>query len=117
MVAFDGSAAGHKTVQMLASSPLCEGLPIHIVMVGTDSEENQNELEKARATLASSGLLVHAEIRPGEVESVLHAYQAEQGIDLLVMGAYGHSRIRQFLVGSTTTTMLRTSTLPVLLLR
>ncbi|WP_432205725.1 universal stress protein [Enterococcus faecalis] len=60
---------------------------------------------------------MHAEIRPGEVESVLHAYQAEHGIDLLVMGAYGHSRIRQFLVGSTTTTMLRTSTLPVLLLR
>ncbi|WP_373217286.1 universal stress protein, partial [Parasutterella excrementihominis] len=48
---------------------------------------------------------------------VLHAYQAEHGIDLLVMGAYGHSHIRQFLVGSTTTTMLRTSTLPVLLLR
>uniref|UniRef100_A0A1I7YH12 Usp domain-containing protein n=1 Tax=Steinernema glaseri TaxID=37863 RepID=A0A1I7YH12_9BILA len=66
-------------------------------MVGTDSEENQNELEKARTTLASSGLLVHAEIRPGEVESVLPAYQAEHGIDLLVMGAYGHSRIRQFL--------------------
>ncbi|MCF4995915.1 universal stress protein [Pseudomonas syringae] len=117
MVAFDGSATGHKTVQMLASSPLCEDLPIHIVMVGTDSEENQNELEKARTTLASSGPLVHAEIRPGEVESVLPAYQAEHGIDLLVMGAYGHSRIRQFLVGSTTTTMLRTSTLPVLLLR
>jgi len=116
-VAFDGSATGHKTLQMLASSPLCEGLPIHIVMVGTDSEDNQNALEKARTTLASSGSLVHSEIRPGEVESTLHAYQAEHGIDLLVMGAYGHSRIRQFLIGSTTTTMLRTSTVPLLLLR
>lgn len=117
MVAFDGSATGHKTLQMLASSPLCEGLPIHIVMVGTDSEDNQNALEKARTTLASSGSLVHSEIRPGEVESTLHAYQAEHGIDLLVMGANGHSRIRQFLIGSTTTTMLRTSTVPLLLLR
>ncbi|MCT7085102.1 universal stress protein, partial [Salmonella enterica] len=44
-------------------------------------------------------------------------YQTEHGIDLLVMGAYGHSRIRQFLVGSTTRTMLRTATMPVLLLR
>lgn len=117
MVAFDGSAVGHKTLQTLASSPLCKGLPIHILMVGADSEDNQNELKKARATLASLGSLVHTVIRPGEVESVLHAYLAEHGIDLLVMGAYGHSRIRQFLVGSTTTTMLRTSTLPVLLLR
>ncbi|NPZ02087.1 universal stress protein, partial [Pseudomonas aeruginosa] len=44
-------------------------------------------------------------------------YQKEHGIDLLVMGAYGHSRIRQFLVGSTTTSMLRTTISPLLLLR
>ena len=117
MVAFDGSAIGHKTLLTLAESPLCKGLPIHIVMVGADSHDNQKELEKARSVLASSGLTVQTEIRPGEVESVLHAYQAEHAIDLLVMGAYGHSRIRQFLVGSTTTTMLRTATIPVLLLR
>ena len=36
---------------------------------------------------------------------------------MLVMGAYGHSRIRHLLVGSTTTTMLRNAQLPVLILR
>ncbi|MDP5776249.1 universal stress protein, partial [Pseudomonas aeruginosa] len=46
-----------------------------------------------------------------------HPYQNEHAIDLLVMGAYGHSRIRQFLVGSTTTSMLRSTTSPLLLLR
>ncbi|WP_370870719.1 universal stress protein [Polaromonas sp.] len=35
----------------------------------------------------------------------------------LVMGAYGHSRIRQLIVGSTTTTLLRLSKVPVLILR
>lgn len=86
-------------------------------MVGADSESNREALEKARGMLLSSGFVVQAEIRPGEVEAALHVYQAEHGIDLLVMGAYGHSRIRQFLVGSTTTTMLRTASMPVLLLR
>jgi nucleotide-binding universal stress UspA family protein len=33
------------------------------------------------------------------------------------MGAYGHSRIRQFLVGSTTTTMLKTAKKPLVILR
>ncbi|TZG31610.1 universal stress protein, partial [Halomonas eurihalina] len=47
----------------------------------------------------------------------LHAYQEEQNIDLLVMGAYGHSRIRHLLVGSTTTVMLQRAEVPVLLLR
>jgi len=45
------------------------------------------------------------------------AKTAALSIDLLVMGVYGHSRIRQFLVGSTTTQMLRTTTSPLLLLR
>jgi len=117
MLAFDGSPTAYKTIQMLAASQLCEGLPIHLVMVSVDSEGNREALEKARSMLLSSGFVVHAENRQGDVESALHAYQAEHGIDLLVMGAYGHSRIGQFLVGSTTTTMLRTATLPVLLLR
>lgn len=117
MLAFDGSANSQKTVQTLASSPLCTGLSLHIVMAGEDSLENQNRLDRARGTLAASGLQVHAELRKGEVEVVLQAYQTEHAIDLLVMGAYGHSRIRQFLVGSTTSMMLRTTTLPVLLIR
>jgi nucleotide-binding universal stress UspA family protein len=51
------------------------------------------------------------------VEPALHAYQEEQDIDILVMGAYGHSRIRQFLVGSTTTRMLETARKPLVVLR
>ncbi|TPG94695.1 universal stress protein [Pseudomonas caspiana] len=117
MLAFDSSPTAYKTVQMLAASQLCEGLPIHLVMVGADSKDNREALEKAVGMLLSAGFVVQAHIRQGEVEAALHVYQAEHGIDLLVMGAYGHSRIRQFLVGSTTTTMLRTATMPVLLLR
>lgn len=117
MLAFDGSPTAHKTVELLAASPLCTNLPIHLVMVGAGSEANREALEKAQSTLISAGFVVQAQIVQGEVEAALHVYQAEHGIDLLVMGAYGHSRIRRFLVGSTTTTMLRTATMPVLLLR
>lgn len=117
MLAFDGSPTAQKTVQMLAASPICQGLPIHLAMVATDSADNRDVLGKAADVLLSAGFDVKTQIRSGDVETVLHAYQTEQGIDLLVMGAYGHSRIRQFLVGSTTTTMLRTSTIAVLLLR
>mgnify|MGYP002039258621 FL=1 len=53
----------------------------------------------------------------GDAEKVLSDYVKDQQIDVLIMGAYGHSRIRQLLVGSTATTMLRTSSIPILLLR
>lgn len=117
MIAFDGSPTAYRTVQIFAESALGNNLQIHLVMVGANSEGNVAHLVTARGILGAAGLTVDAEIRQGEVESALHAYQAEHGIDLLVMGAYGHSRIRQFLIGSTTTTVLRTATMPVLLLR
>ncbi|MFI8740943.1 universal stress protein [Stutzerimonas zhaodongensis] len=117
MLAFDGSATTRKGVEMLASSPLFKGIPIHLVMVGEDTGDSRTLLESARDALVAAGFEVHIAIRAGEVEPTLHAYQAEHNIGLLVMGAYGHSRIRQFLVGSTTTSMIRSATTPLLLLR
>lgn len=117
MLAFDGSATTRKGAEMLAASPLLEGMPIHLVMVGTETAESSAQLSWAKDLLLGAGFTVHAEIRSGEVDATLHAYQKAHDIDLLVMGAYGHSRIRQFLVGSTTTNMLRTATGPLLLLR
>ncbi len=117
MLAFDGSATSRKGVEMLAASPLFTGIPVHLVTVGEASDDNRGLLDSARDALVAAGFEVHTAIRAGEVEPALHAYQAEHGIDLLVMGAYGHSRIRQFLVGSTTTQMIRSTTTPLLLLR
>jgi nucleotide-binding universal stress UspA family protein len=37
------------------------------------------------------------------------------GADLLVMGAYGHSRLREFILGGVTRSLLREMTIPVLL--
>lgn len=117
LLAFDASPSTRKGVEMLASSPLLKGLPIHLVMVGSASDALKEQLAWAQTKLLNAGFTVHAEIRSGEVEAVLHAYQQEHGIDLLVMGAYGHSRIRQFLIGSITMNMLRSTTSPLLMLR
>jgi nucleotide-binding universal stress UspA family protein len=117
MLAFDGSATTRKGVDMVAGSPLLRGLPCHLVTVGTDTAEKRAKLEQARQTLEDAGIEAPTAILPGESESVLRQYQQDNGIDLIIMGAYGHSRIRQFLIGSTTTAILRQSVVPVLLLR
>ena len=41
----------------------------------------------------------------------------EAQFDMLVMGAYGHSRIRSLIIGSTTTAMIRACKVPVVLMR
>jgi nucleotide-binding universal stress UspA family protein len=117
LVAFDGSATTRKAVEMVAASPLFRGLPCHVVMVGVDKAESRAQLNWARTTLEQAGFEVTASLRSGQVEDVLCGYHEEHAIDLIVMGAYGHSRIREFLVGSTTTHLLRKSTVPLLLLR
>jgi nucleotide-binding universal stress UspA family protein len=117
MIAFDGSATSRKCVEMVAGSPLLRDLPVHVVSVGSDNDETRAQLAWAQTVLAQAGFDVTAAIRSGEIEPTLHNYQREQQLDLLVMGAYGHSRIREFLVGSTTTKMLRTTESPLLLLR
>ena len=117
LVAFDASATTRKSIELLAVSPLLKGLPVHVVTVGNDTSDSREALEWARTKLESAGLETITSIRTGEVEPALHGYQAEHGIDLLVMGAYGHSRIREFFVGSTTTTMLRTTRTALLVLR
>ncbi|WP_301584279.1 universal stress protein [Halomonas alkaliantarctica] len=117
MMAFDGSKTARKGVEMLAKSPLFEGAACHVVIVGAETAENRSQLEWAIDVLESSGHQAEGVIRAGEIEETLRAYKQEHGIDLLVMGAYGHSRIRHLLVGSTTTAMLRNAHLPVLILR
>ena len=50
-----------------------------------------------------------------DVASALLSHAADSGADLIVMGAYGHSRLREFILGGVTQSMLRSMTVPVLM--
>ncbi|NHI00721.1 universal stress protein [Oceanimonas sp. MB9] len=117
MIAFDGSDTTRKGLEYIASSPLFTGLECHVVMVAGASEEKQTQLEAARQRLEDAGLQATAALLQGEVKQNLLAYQEKQNIDLMVMGAYGHSRIRLWLLGSITNLMLQESHKPMLVLR
>ena len=68
--------------------------------------------------LARHGLEATAMAIPGKNVSTgdaLLSHAADTGADLLVMGAYGHSRMREFVFGGATRTMLESMTLPVLM--
>lgn len=117
MIAYDGSATASKALNLVANSPLLTGLPCHLVTVGPVSAEQTRQIGQARDSLTAEGFEVTTATVEGEVQEALGAYHREQGIDLMVMGAWGHSRIRQFFVGSNTTRMLSHSDITLLLLR
>ncbi len=65
--------------------------------------------------LARHGVKVDVDARETEQDpgEALLTYAADAGADLLVMGAYGHSRVREILLGGATRTVLRSSALPL----
>lgn len=67
--------------------------------------------------LRTAGARLTTAIIDGEVEPALHDYQREHDLGLMVMGAYGHTRIRELLLGSTTTAMIRRADVPLLVVR
>lgn len=117
MIAYDASPTAKKAVDRVADSPLLKGVPCTLLMVGADTNTSREQIKEATAKLENAGFSVSHELRAGDVDKVIPQTMEELGLDLLVMGAYGHSRIRQFLVGSTTTKLLQHSRTPVLLLR
>jgi len=97
---------------------LLKGLECHLVAVKTQSSGAiEAALESASKQLDSAGFSVSSAMLEGPVVDTLIEYQQERQMELTIMGAYGHSRIRQFFVGSQTTKMLAKSTTPLLLLR
>ena len=117
MLAFDSSDTTRKGVEMFAASPLFRGLKGHLVSVSKDRQTLSKDLEWAEKTIREAGHDVQCAVLDGEIEPALHQYQQEHGVDMVVMGAYGHSRLREFFVGSTTNNMIKNATVPHLLLR
>ncbi|MEJ2416562.1 MAG: universal stress protein [Exilibacterium sp.] len=117
MLAYDGSETADKAIDRIANSPLLCNLPGHVVMVAKETSENRNHLENACKILSGKGHQVQPHLLQGNVNDCLMGFQEHFNIELKVMGAYGHSRIREFIVGSNTTQILATSTVPVLILR
>jgi len=117
LIAFDGSAITRRGIDMVASSPLFKGLPIHLLMAGKPSQDGPRQMAWATGKLEAAGFGVVGEIVPGDPQTVIAQSIQSKGIDLLVMGAYTHSPLRSLFMGSKTSELLRASRIPTLLLR
>ncbi|MGZ8908063.1 MAG: universal stress protein [Methylobacter sp.] len=115
MIAYDGSKAADKAIDMVANSPLYKGLICHLVCVGNEQFPDM-EIATNKLKLAG-GIEVITEKLVGKPEQVLCDYQTGHNIDMTVMGAFSHTRIHDWLLGSFTLKMLTHSHKPLLLLR
>ncbi|WP_344804982.1 universal stress protein [Allohahella marinimesophila] len=117
MLAYDGSEAAIKGLHMVAGSPLFKQIPCHLVHVVDSGSGTDELLESAARELSEAGIEVTRAQLTGPIEDALSTYQAKEDIDLTVMGAFSHGRLRKFLLGSFTSNMLERTQRPLLLLR
>ena len=115
--AYDSGPSAKKAVDYLVSSSLLQDLDCHLLCVGKSGSKHERSLREAETRLTEAGYKVDADLRSGDADEVIAGAINQDGADLLVMGAFGHSRIRQMIVGSTTTAMIRGTKRPVLLFR
>lgn len=117
LIAFDGGRSAMRAVDHVARSPLYRGLSATVVTVGAATGQMNKALADARATLDGAGITAATRVIDGQPESALGDLVEAEGFDMLIMGAYGHSRIRSLIIGSTTAEMIRSCKVPVALVR
>jgi nucleotide-binding universal stress UspA family protein len=117
LIAFDGGGMAKRGVELVARSPLFQGLPVHVLMSGKATKDGAKQLEWAGNTLETAGFEATTALVSGDPERVIAGAVRERDIDLLIMGAYSHSPLRTLLFGSKTSDLLRSARIPTLLLR
>jgi nucleotide-binding universal stress UspA family protein len=118
LLAYDGSQRAAAAMHAAAEVATGLGLPLTVLHVARDDKENANQIvEEARRYLQSYDLRVVFEVATGHANEKILEFIKEHGHDCLFIGAYGHSRIIEMVLGSTTEFVLRNSPTPVFLAR
>jgi nucleotide-binding universal stress UspA family protein len=120
LVAWDG---GREAARAIADALPLLAQADKVCIAAADSDDDQ----RLDTTALRSQLLgwlhdhqIEARVEPlgnseGDVASVLLSRAADLGSDLIVMGGYGHARMRELILGGATRAMLDTMTVPVLM--
>lgn len=118
LVAWNGSRESARAVA--DAMPLLQGCKATCVLTiddGSRAMEGALPDTEFAAALARHGVKVEIEkLKPGEftIGEELRVRAHERSADLIVMGCYGHSRLREFALGGVTRHILRDMTIPIL---
>lgn len=118
LVAYDGSDHATRALEIAVEYAETRGCPLHLVCVREQLDDARRTLEEACEY--ARGHAVEATTVPKEGDAVAERILEAAGdvdADLLVMGSSGKSRLRQFLLGSATETLLESFDHPILLYR
>ena len=120
LFAYDGGKSCQTALHFLLNTPVLKGLDLHIVTVAKAVSKEEEVIachQRILPHLAEQGFSPTFAVLHGNPEEAIVKYADANAMDFMIMGTYGHNRIRHLIIGSTTAQVLRRSHLPVLLFR
>ena len=117
LIAYDGKDSVRKAINFITDQPLLDkGLECHLLVV----ERAKGDIETSEAVqkLEKVGFKTTLRVEQNShADQVIASYVVENEIDLLITGAYSHSRMHSLLLGSTTASLIKACKVPLLLFR
>ena len=117
LLAYDGSQRASAAMHAAAELSSSLGLPLTVIHVERTGSDPDAVLAEARQYLESYGITVQTRRLTGPPHQRIVDVVRDGQYDLLFVGAYGHSRIIEMVLGSTTEFVLRNTLCPVFLTR
>jgi nucleotide-binding universal stress UspA family protein len=114
LLAWDGSPKSRKALVLAAELAALFELPVRVVTATDDDEEGQALLAEAEEELRYRRVPVSGVLRAAHPDDAIFA-EVGAGADLVAMGAHGHGRVVELVLGSTTDRVLCAAAVPVLL--
>ncbi len=116
-IAYDGSEPAKKALKFSVDFSENTAWPLTAIIITADSKKAAalaDEIEDSLEDRSTDCAIVT--LQGKETEEIIN-YIKEGAVELMVMGAFGHNRLRSLIMGSTTSHVIQKSTIPVLLTR
>jgi len=116
-LAYDGSAPADKALKLAAELSEQTSWPLTVIIITDNHHLGASLTKKIEDFLEPLKIDSAIIILRGKEDREIIKFIKEGSVELMVMGAYGHNRLRELILGSTTSSVIRKSTIPVLLTR
>jgi nucleotide-binding universal stress UspA family protein len=107
LVAYDGSSHAARALLVAAELAARPGVSCTLVTIAQSDDMGREVIEPAEAFLFHHGIMPRKQVLiSSKPADIICEMVTSGGVDILIMGAYGHSPIREMLFGSTTERVL-----------
>jgi len=116
-LAYDGSVPADHALKLAAELAEYTSWPLTAIIITDNPSTADNRSTKIENFLEPFKVDSEIIILAGKEDREILRFIQDGSVELMIMGAYGHNRLRELIVGSTTSSIIRKSTIPVLLTR